>query len=254
MAQCLPRQDPRSWPDPQQGKPSSPPGVCPATLGAQSPGLMDSGNGGVGGSGTRGLGGLNHSPDCRMMPLSVSLTSSLLSMVGFWEEGARRRRGRHPSQPRPGHGGGLEFPQLLKEQQKMTEVKLQASRQSGLVRCMRVGLRSGDLASGGGRLGVGQPRCWVTRPWPTVTPPAEKQHRRLHPPLASGGWARRHGLHCLEYPGKSTGVGCHFLLSPRLPAQPPLASGGCRCLHCFSAGGVTVGFVAYTLCLTAAAY
>ena len=29
----------------------------------------------------------------------------------------------------------------------------------------------------------------------------------------------------------------------RLPAQPPLASGGCRCLHCFSAGGVTVGLV-----------
>ena len=31
--------------------------------------------------------------------------------------------------------------------------------------------------------------------------------------------------------------------SPHLPAQPPLASGGCRCLHCFSAGGVTVGLV-----------
>ena len=29
----------------------------------------------------------------------------------------------------------------------------------------------------------------------------------------------------------------------RLPAQPPLASGGCRCLCCFSAGGVTVGLV-----------
>ena len=27
----------------------------------------------------------------------------------------------------------------------------------------------------------------------------------------------------------------------RLPAQPPLASGLCRCLRCFSAGGVTVG-------------
>ena len=26
---------------------------------------------------------------------------------------------------------------------------------------------------------------------PTVTPPAEKQHRRLHTPLASGGWAGR---------------------------------------------------------------
>ena len=31
--------------------------------------------------------------------------------------------------------------------------------------------------------------------------------------------------------------------SPRLPAQPPLASGGCRCLRCFSAGGVTVGLL-----------
>ena len=31
--------------------------------------------------------------------------------------------------------------------------------------------------------------------------------------------------------------------SPRLPAQPPLASGGCRCLRCFSAGGVTVGLI-----------
>ena len=26
---------------------------------------------------------------------------------------------------------------------------------------------------------------------PRVTPPAEKQHRHLHPPLASGGWAGR---------------------------------------------------------------
>ena len=33
----------------------------------------------------------------------------------------------------------------------------------------------------------------------------------------------------------------HF--SPRLPAQPPLASGRCRRLCCFSAGGVTVGLV-----------
>ena len=31
--------------------------------------------------------------------------------------------------------------------------------------------------------------------------------------------------------------------SPRLPAQPPLASGGCKNLCCFSAGGVTVGLV-----------
>ena len=31
--------------------------------------------------------------------------------------------------------------------------------------------------------------------------------------------------------------------SPHLPAQPPLASGGCRRLCCFSAGGVTVGLV-----------
>ena len=35
--------------------------------------------------------------------------------------------------------------------------------------------------------------------------------------------------------------------SPRLPAQPPLASGGCRRLHCFFTGGgggdVTVGLV-----------
>ena len=31
--------------------------------------------------------------------------------------------------------------------------------------------------------------------------------------------------------------------SPRLPAQPPLANGGCRLLRCFSAGGVTVGHV-----------
>ena len=33
--------------------------------------------------------------------------------------------------------------------------------------------------------------------------------------------------------------------SPCLPAQPPLAGGGCRCLCCFSAGGVTVGLVIY---------
>ena len=31
--------------------------------------------------------------------------------------------------------------------------------------------------------------------------------------------------------------------SPHLPAQPLLASGGCRHLCCFSAGGVTVGLV-----------
>ena len=30
---------------------------------------------------------------------------------------------------------------------------------------------------------------------------------------------------------------------PCLPAQPLLASGGCRHLHCFSTGGVTVGLV-----------
>ena len=29
--------------------------------------------------------------------------------------------------------------------------------------------------------------------------------------------------------------------APRLPAQPPLANGGCRRLCCFSTGGVTVG-------------
>ena len=29
---------------------------------------------------------------------------------------------------------------------------------------------------------------------------------------------------------------------PCLPALPPLVSGGCRHLHCFSTGGVTVGF------------
>ena len=31
--------------------------------------------------------------------------------------------------------------------------------------------------------------------------------------------------------------------SPRLPAQPPLASGGCRRLSCFSTGGVTIGHI-----------
>ena len=31
--------------------------------------------------------------------------------------------------------------------------------------------------------------------------------------------------------------------SLRLPAQPLLASGGCRCLCCFSTGGVTIGLV-----------
>ena len=31
--------------------------------------------------------------------------------------------------------------------------------------------------------------------------------------------------------------------SPRLPAQPPLASGGYRRLYCFSTGGVTLGHV-----------
>ena len=31
--------------------------------------------------------------------------------------------------------------------------------------------------------------------------------------------------------------------SPRLPAQPPLASGGFMHLRCFSTGGVTVGLV-----------
>ena len=31
--------------------------------------------------------------------------------------------------------------------------------------------------------------------------------------------------------------------SPHLPAQPWLASGGCRCLRCFSTAGVTIGLV-----------
>ena len=34
---------------------------------------------------------------------------------------------------------------------------------------------------------------------------------------------------------------------PRLPAQPPLASGLCRHLRCFSAGGVTLGLRACNL-------
>ena len=38
-----------------------------------------------------------------------------------------------------------------------------------------------------------------------VTPPVEKQHRCLHPPLASGGWAGRRVAGCIariwpEYP------------------------------------------------------
>ena len=33
---------------------------------------------------------------------------------------------------------------------------------------------------------------------PTVTPPVEKQHRGLHLPLASGGWAGRRGLASLR--------------------------------------------------------
>ena len=33
---------------------------------------------------------------------------------------------------------------------------------------------------------------------PMVTPPAEKQRRRLHQPLASGGGAGRHGLQHLK--------------------------------------------------------
>ena len=37
--------------------------------------------------------------------------------------------------------------------------------------------------------------------------------------------------------------------TPRLPAQPPLASGVCRRLGCFSAGGVTVGLAICRFCL-----
>ena len=38
-----------------------------------------------------------------------------------------------------------------------------------------------------------------------VTPPVEKQHRRLYTPLASGSWAGRSGVGCIariwpEYP------------------------------------------------------
>ena len=35
------------------------------------------------------------------------------------------------------------------------------------------------------------------------------------------------------------------LYLPRLPAMPPLVSGRCRCLCCFSTGGVTVGLVIF---------
>ena len=37
--------------------------------------------------------------------------------------------------------------------------------------------------------------------------------------------------------------------TPHLPAQPPLANGGCRRLRCFSAGGVTVGLLICGFCL-----
>ena len=47
---------------------------------------------------------------------------------------------------------------------------------------------------------------------------------------------------CVRHSGKNlTKHCCPRLL--HLPAQPPLASGGCRRLCCFSAGGVTVGLV-----------
>ena len=36
---------------------------------------------------------------------------------------------------------------------------------------------------------------------------------------------------------------------PRFPAQPPLANAVCRHLHCFSAGGVTVGLAICEFCL-----
>ena len=39
--------------------------------------------------------------------------------------------------------------------------------------------------------------------------------------------------------------GTKSAIGARLPAQPPLANGGCRRLRCFSAGGVTVGL---TIC------
>ena len=44
----------------------------------------------------------------------------------------------------------------------------------------------------------------------------------------------------------SMGRSCQIVTkhcSPHLPAQPPLASGGCRHLRCFSTGGVTIGLV-----------
>ena len=45
---------------------------------------------------------------------------------------------------------------------------------------------------------------------PVVTPSVEKWHRLLHPPLASGGWAGRHGLHCF------TRIGPNALNDPRV--------------------------------------
>ena len=46
-----------------------------------------------------------------------------------------------------------------------------------------------------------------------VTPPAEKQRRRLHPPLASGGWAGRRGG---GWAGRR-GAGCIARIRPEYP-------------------------------------
>ena len=47
----------------------------------------------------------------------------------------------------------------------------------------------------------------------------------------------------LRLPSGHSGSVLTLSNTARLPAQPPLASGGCRRLHCFSTGRVTVGLV-----------
>lgn len=71
------------------------------------------------------------------MPLSESLTSSLLSMMSFWEEGAQRKEGLRRSQPEPGCVGSLEFSQLLREDnnQMLYEVSCGSMLKDGERKC-----------------------------------------------------------------------------------------------------------------------
>ena len=98
---------------------------------------------------------------------------------------------------RASHGRVLDIPANHSGCYLRMNCRLQSEQSTS--NCRSVGLNQAS----GGRSGVGV--CFVTQPWLTLCGPHGLKSFRLLCP-----W---------DFPGKNTGVGCHFLLGGAFPAQ-----------------------------------